>query len=153
MADRLVPADGLDGDTRRQIMGEVEFPCRNAAESHAAQGMSVRKIQAGAVAGGQQLLIPLRDAALHNRPHGMQHIAAWQIVGGGHLGHARRFLMLLPQHDVPARKAQLHAGKGMDGIPYTYHNHTLRQAVKILRIYLCNRLGRGDPNTPRQHSL
>lgn len=44
-------------------------------------------------------------------------------------------------------------GESLDSLPYTYHNHTLRQAVKILRIYLCNRLGRGAPNTPRQHNL
>lgn len=124
-------ADGVDGDLRRRFVGEAEFARGNAAERDAAQSLRVRKVKAGAVARGQRFPVFGRDPAVHHRSDRVQHIAAGQIERGGQLRPACRFLAALPLHDLRAIQAQLHAGEGVDGVPYTYHNHTLRQAVKI----------------------
>lgn len=79
-----------------------------------------RRIQTGAVAGGQQLAVTLCRRAVHNGPHGMDDATAGQIEGRGDAGPARGFgptaVGVFTSHEFVAGQAQLHSGRRMDDV-------------------------------------
>lgn len=153
MCTLLIFFHGLNRNVRRFFTWKVKFTSSDTAESYMAEAVSLGQLQAGTVAGGQQPFVLLCGAARNDGSDSMQDIAAWEVKCRGDFCPAGFFFMPLLSHQFCAGQPELYSGEGVNGVPYTYHNHTLRQAVKILRIYLCNRLGRGAPNTPRQHNL
>ena len=153
MCTLLIFFHGLNRNVRRFFTWKVKFTSSDTAESYMAEAVSLGQLQAGTVAGGQQPFVLLCGAARDDGADSMQDIAAWEVKCRCDFCPAGFFFMPLLSHQFCAGQPELYSGEGVNGVPYTYHNHTLRQAVKILRIYLCNRLGRGAPNTPRQHNL
>lgn len=153
MCTLLIFFHGLNRNVRCFFTWKVKFTSSDTAESYMAEAVSLGQLQAGTVAGGQQSFVLLCGAARDDGADSMQDIAAWEGKCRCDFCPAGFFFMPLLSHQFCAGQPELYSGEGVNGVPYTYHNHTLRQAVKILRIYLCNRLGRGAPNTPRQHNL
>ncbi len=80
------------------LIGEVKYPSRNAAESHAFQAVFRSQFQTGAITGGQQFPVMPGHAPLNDWANGMQDIPAGQVVGWGNFGLPGRFLISLPVH-------------------------------------------------------
>ena len=87
--------------------------------------MFLRKAQAGAVAGGQQLAVALGEGAGDDRADRMQHMPGREVVAPGQLGLSGGLLMPLGAHQSGALLAQLQARRGVDHISDPYQNHTL----------------------------
>ncbi len=91
---------------------------RNAAERHASDPVLPGQLQAGTVAGGQQLPVSLRHRTVDDWSDGMENVIAGQIVGGRELGLPSGFLMPLLFHQFRAGQPELNARIGVNGIPY-----------------------------------
>ena len=72
--------------------------------------------EAGAVGGGQQVAVALGQAALHDGAHGVDDVAAGQVVGRGDLGPAGGLRVALLGHEGGAVAAELDAGIGVDAV-------------------------------------
>ena len=92
---------------RRIPLGESEDPRGYAAERDRFQSVRMCQIEAGPVAGPQEVPVPVGQRSAHDRSHGVYHMGAGQVVRAGDAGAARRFLPSI--HHLRALRAQLHA--------------------------------------------
>ena len=84
----------------------------------------LRQFQAGTVAGGQQFPVPTGEPAAHDRPNGVQDIAAGQVESRRDLRLAGSFFMPLLFHQFGAGQPELDTCKGVDGVCYPYLDYT-----------------------------
>ena len=116
--------DRVHGDLRGLLIGEMKFPGGDTAEGHASDPVPLCQLQAGAVAGGQQLPVFWRHPAVDNGADGVQNVVAGQVEGRGELGLPGGFLMALLFDDLRAGKPELYPGEGVNSVRNPYLNYT-----------------------------
>lgn len=108
--------DRPDCNLCRQIVGEMKLTCGNTAERHAFQAILCRQLQAGAIAGSQQLFVLFGHSPVDNWANSVQHIPARQIERGRDFRLTGGFGMALLFHQFRAGKPQFYTRIGVNGV-------------------------------------
>ena len=112
----LIFFDRIDRDLCGDVVGEVKLACADTAERYTFQIILHSFIQAGEVTAFEQLAVLVREPAVYDRTHGVDHIFARQVISGCNLRLSCRLLVTLHLHKLITGVTELYARVGVDGV-------------------------------------